>query len=111
MPPLVGCIVNSVEELESWVINSLPWMLEQGRLFDSKVYQEMQRTLKEEPPGMRHTVAIVPLDNRDDMDRVMTLFFDTRKARENRAIRIRVLFDNVNVLIGDFDECSGPRRE
>ena len=60
-------------------------------------------------------VAIVPLDNHADMDRIMTLFFDTRdsgrEARDNRAIRIRVLFDNVNVLIGDFDECSGPRRE
>ena len=53
---------------------------------------------------------IVPLDNHADMDSIMTLFFDTREARD-RAIRIRVLFDNVNVLIGDFDECSGPRRE
>ena len=92
-----------------WVINSMPLM--QGRRFDTKVYKEMQRTLEEEPQGMCHTVAIVPLDNHADMDRIMTLFFDTREARDNRAIRIRVLFDNVNVLIGDFDECSGPRRE
>jgi len=89
----------------------MPRMLEQGRRFDTKVYKEMQRTLEEEPPGMRHTVAIVPLDNHADMGRIMTLFFDTRAARENRAIRIRVLFDNVSVLIGDFDECSGPRRD
>ena len=63
------------------------------------------------PSSRSATVAIVLLDNHADMDRTMNLFLDTREARGNQAIRIRVLFDNVNVLIGDFDECSGPRRE
>lgn len=111
LPSLVGCIVNSVEELKSWVMNSLPRMLQEGRRFDPRVYKEMQRTLEEEPRGKRHTVAIVPLGDEADMDRMYTLFLDTSEARGNRAVRYRVLCAHVvHVLIGDFEEHSGPRR-
>jgi hypothetical protein len=36
--------------------------LPQGRLFRTAVYRKMQRTLEEEFPSRRHTVAIIPID-------------------------------------------------
>jgi hypothetical protein len=104
--PFVGCIVNSVEELRSWVVDNMPRMIDQGRRFSTAVYIEMRRTLEEEPPGKRHTVAIIPLACDDDdaeMRRMVNLFFETFNARQNRAARVRKLFDHVQVLIGDFD--------
>ena len=58
-----GCIVNNVEELKSWMLNILPLMLAQGRRCDMRVFREIQRTVEEEPPGKRHTVAIIPVDD------------------------------------------------
>jgi hypothetical protein len=108
MPPLhCGCIVNSGEELKSWVINSMPHQLPQGMLYSTAVYNEMRRTLEEEPPGRRHKGAIIPIDA--DSSRMMALFFDTYVARHNRFIRMKTLYSNVYVYSGVFDEFRRPR--
>ena len=76
-------------------------------------FSEPSRNSEEEPPGKRHTVAIVPLipvDDQPEMSRMINLCLDTMEARGNTAVRIRAFFTGVYVIIGDFDQCSGPRR-
>jgi len=108
LPPLpCGCIVNSVEELKSWVLNSMPHQFPQGKLFSTAVYHEMRRTLEEEPPGYRHTVAIIPDDG--NSSRMSDLFIETCGTRHNHVMRMRALYPDVYVLIGDFDERRRPR--
>ena len=92
------------------MLNILPLMLAQGRRCDIRVFREIQRTVEEEPPGKRHTVAIIPVDDQSEMSRMITLCLDTMEARGNTAVRIRAFFTGVYVIIGDFDQCSGPRR-
>ena len=94
------------------MLNILPLMLAQGRRCDMRVFREIQRTVEEEPPGKRHTVAIIPVDDQSEMSRMINLCLDTMEARGNTAVRIRVraFFTGVYVIIGDFDQCSGPRR-
>ena len=81
-----------------------------GRRCDLSVFGEVHRTLAEEPPGKRHTVAIIPVDDQADMSCTISLCLDTIEARGNTALRIRAFFSGVYVVIGDFDQCSGPRR-
>ena len=73
------------------------------------VFREIHRTLEEEPPGKRHTVAVIPVDDQADMSRTISLCLDTIEARGNTSLRIRAFFSGVYVIIGDFDLCSGPR--
>jgi hypothetical protein len=78
LPPLhCGCIVNSGEELKSWVINSMPHQLPQGTLYSTAVHNEMRRTLEEEPPGRHghHKGAIIPIDA--DSSRMMAFLTPT----------------------------------
>ena len=72
-----------------------------------RVFREIQRTIEEGPPGKRHTVAIIPVDDQPEMSRMITLCLDTMEARGNTAVRIRAFFTGVYVIIGDFDQCSG----
>ena len=75
----------------------------QGRRFNTDVYKEMQRTLQEDRPGRRTTVAIIPVDDDVEMRRLINLYFATTDERGSPVARIRALFDGVNVLIGDFN--------
>jgi len=78
LPPLpCGCIVNSVEESKSWVLNSMPHQFVQAKLFSTAVYHEMRRT---EPPGRRHTVANIPDDG--DSRRMSDLCGDSRRTSD-----------------------------
>ena len=87
----------------------MPSQIQKGRLFSTVVYHEMRRTLEEEPPGCRHTVAIIPVDDPAERSRLMQLFLDTSATRGNPVARVRELYSNVYVLIGDFDERRRPR--
>ena len=98
-----GCLVANCEELKSWVLHNMPTMIEQGRRFNTDVYKEMQRTLQEDRPGRRTTVAIIPVDDDVEMRRLINLYFATTDERGSPVARIRALFDGVNVLIGDFN--------
>ena len=51
------------------MLNILPLMLAQGRRCDMRVFREIQRTVEEEPPGKRYTVAIIPVDDQSEMSR------------------------------------------
>ena len=94
------------------MLNSLPLMLAQGRRGDMRVFREIQRTIEEEPPGKRHTVqvAIILVDDQPEMSCMIALCLDTMETRGNTAVRIRAFFTGVYVIIGDFHQCSGPRR-
>jgi hypothetical protein len=107
LPCQCGYLVNSVEELESWVLNSMPHQFPQGKLFSTAVYDEMRRTLEEEPLGLRHTVAIIQDDG--DSRRMSDLFMDACGTRHNHVMRMCALYPDVYVIIGDFDECTRPR--
>jgi len=107
---VLGCVVNNVDELKSWMHKNLPLLNAQGRRCDLRVFGEVHRTLAEEPPGKRHTVAIISVDDQADMSRTNSLCLDTIEARGNTALQIRAFFSGVYVVIGDFDQCSGPRR-
>ena len=61
--PSAGCLVANCEELKSWVLNNMPRMIEQGKRFNTKMYKEMQKTLLDDRPGRRTTVAIIPVDD------------------------------------------------
>ena len=46
-------------------------------------YSARLRTVEEEPPGKRHIVAIIPVDDQPEMSRMITLCLDTIEARGN----------------------------
>ena len=101
-PSAERCLVETCAELKSWVLNNLPRMREMGMRINTSVYKQMQRTIEEDRPGRRTTVAIIPTtDDEDDMKRTVDLYIETL---EYLGIRFRTLFDCVLVLIGDFDE-------
>ena len=89
------------------MLNILPLMLAQGRRCDMRVFREIQRTVEEEPPGKRHTVAINPVDDQSEMSRMINLCLDTIETRGNTAVRIRAFFTGVYVITCNFDQCSG----
>ena len=99
-----GCLVANFEELKVWIVNNLPTMIEQGKLFNANVYKEIRRILKEDRPERRITVAIIPVDDHDDMRRLVELFFATTEELKCPVARVRTLFDGVQVLIGDWNE-------
>ena len=80
---------------------------------NTDVYKEMQRTLQEDRPERRTTVAIIPIIDDDDyLKRACEFVSETSESRGNTAIRFRTLFDCVLVLIGDFDwQRGGPHRD
>ena len=53
------------------------------------------------------------MDDHDDMRRMIDLYFATTDERGSPVVRIRALFDGVNVLIGDFNvsELEARRRD
>ena len=69
----------------------------------------------ENPPGgpSREAHHIIPVDDHDDMRRMIDLYFATTEERGSPVARIRALFDGVNVLIGDFNvsELEARRRD
>ena len=99
-----GCLVANFEELKLWIVNNLPTMIEQGKRFNANVYKEIRRILKEDHPERRITVAIIPVDDHDDMRRLVNLFFATTEELKCPVVRVRTLFDGVQVLIGDWNE-------
>jgi len=101
--PSAGCLVANCEELKTWVLNNMPRMIEQGKRFNTNVYKELQRTLLEDLSGRRTTLAIIPVDDHANMTRMIELYFATSEERGSPVLRIRALFDGVNVLIGDFN--------
>ena len=106
---VLGCVVNNVEEFKLWMHKNLPLLNAQGRRCNMSVFREIHRTLEEEPPGKRHTVAVIPVDDQADMSRTISLCLDTIETRGNTSLRIRAFFSGVYVVIGDFDQCDGPR--
>ena len=87
-----GCLVANFEELKVWILNNLPTMIVQRKRF------------KEDHPERRITVAIIPEDDHDETDRLVELFFATTVERKCPVVRLRTLFDGVQVLIGDWNE-------
>jgi hypothetical protein len=66
-------------------LERMPYQLQQGRLFSTAVYYEMRRTLEEEPPGRRHTVAILHIDA--NSSHMIAFLVDTCITRHNRMSR------------------------
>jgi len=106
--PQTGHIMSTSEELHSWMQQYAPGFLAEGRDFSSAVYKEMKRSLNAKK-GNTVAVIIEPRGsvhdnlNLDCMRPLINSFFEISGAKKYTTVRVRHLFSEVLVLIGNYD--------
>ena len=68
---VIGCIVYDREEFKTWVSNNLATNLARGLRFNKSVYKEICQILRD----FDTVAAIIPDDEEDNMEYLITRFF------------------------------------
>ena len=94
---VVGCIVYDHEEFKTWVSNNLATYLARGLRFNKSVYKEICQILRD----FDTVAAIIPDDEEDNMEYLITRFFQLYEELGHDTIRCRIIFEGVHVIRTD----------
>ena len=94
--PSIAATLTSEAELKAWYLATNPTLRRQGLSCPPTLFKEMQRDLR----YYDTTVAIVPLNNEDEMKRLVDEFFvNSNGKRDQATCRVRQMCPNAAIFV------------
>jgi hypothetical protein len=90
-----GLMVNTSEQLTAWTRENMADLVNNGQAFNNANYKQALQALRD--PTKRVVVSIIPCWNHPRMGELIEEFF----AQPNDIVRVRTLFADIQLLIGE----------